>query len=162
MTSPRALSGGPAAPVMPRPARRGAIRSSAPTVTPDAVVAAVRARGSDARDLLLAAHEAAHAIDLGLSSMTPLAIDKGLMRLPPRRRHEHEVTAHAVGNRVCAELGVACQSIEASVSEALIGALKSGGLMPPAAEFARQIREAMGTSRARRIADAVLALGGRR
>lgn len=85
---------------------------SAPVVTPDALVAAVRARGSDADDARDAAHEALHALRAGLADGWDREVIHAALVRSKRGRERieaylfaEEVLARAVERIVCRRVG---------------------------------------------------------
>lgn len=127
-----------------------------------ALIDAIRARGSNARDLRDAAHEAYHAIDAGLSS----GWDREVIHRALCRKHRRpidllmsEVMARAVEQIVCADLGV---DPGGDVDRwAMVSAMEAIKFRLPHAEpsvFARYVRKAMEDGTARAAADRVLAL----
>ncbi len=75
-------------------------------MTPDALVAAVQAKGSDATTPRDAAHEACHALAWGVSKKWTR---DNIHAKKPRSRHEglsDEITARAVEAKVCEKLGI--------------------------------------------------------
>jgi hypothetical protein len=76
------------------------------------IVAAVRARGSDAADVRDAAHEASHAIQHRLPSWHRNLIDLHMRRMRMRPRLLSEVRARAVEQLVCARLDVPYTAFE--------------------------------------------------
>jgi hypothetical protein len=71
------------------------------------VLAAVRARGSDATTLRDAAHEASHALEFNIRKWDRTSIDRVVQRRKVSRADiSSEVLARAVEQLVCKELGV--------------------------------------------------------
>lgn len=128
------------------------------------IVAAVRARGSDANDLRDAAHEAVHGFLGELASWSRISIDRALVRRI--RTHcgrsevlSEEITARAVEAIVCERLGAA-HDIEQFMRVTLWEALHNGvHISVSEAEFAGFVRRRIDTAEARALADRIVALG---
>lgn len=78
-----------------------------------ALIAAVRARGSDVQDVRDAAHEAAHALPRNLRDWSRRSVDRAMQRIDLKRRLREETTVRAMEQVVCRELGAPCPSVEA-------------------------------------------------
>ncbi len=121
------------------------------------IVRAVQSRGSNARDVRDAAHEAAHGLTLGLARWDRQSVDRALMRLRPRPRMDHEVTARAVEAVVCARLGEE-HSVEKYATTTAMEAARNGVAVDPV-RFAARVFAAMGSPRVVEIAERVCAMG---
>lgn len=130
----------------------------------EAVIAAVRARGSDATDLRDAAHEAAHAFDGGAKRWDRDSIHAALLRLPHPRADmfRSEVLARTVEQIVCADLGVDCGTVEKWAGVAVREAAHYGIAFSDYDTFLRLVRQYMDGREARKVADRVIDLGRRR
>ena len=130
--------------------------------TAAAVIAAARARGSNAADLRDAAHEACHALDAGLET----GWDREAIHEALRRRHsvvveffQAEVLARAVEQVVCADLGVdPGMSVEAAAMLAMLEAIKRDSPYTEPSTMAKLVTATMNSTRARAMADRVIAL----
>lgn len=121
------------------------------------IVRAVRARGSNAHDVRDAAHEATHGLTLTLSRWDRQSVNRALMRLRPRARMGHEVTARAVEAVVCARFGED-HSVEENATLTAWEAARDG-VAVDAAAFAAKVRAAMATPQVMEIAERVCAMG---
>jgi hypothetical protein len=135
----------------------------------DHLLAAVRARGSDAGDVRDAAHEACHAIEGGLrlrGRWDRETIHRGLKKrarasgvLATSEIVLCEIVARGVEQIVCADLGVACGTIEEWASITWFETVQSERIKLPSGEWvAESIRKRMTTARVRRLAKEVLAI----
>lgn len=108
-----------------------------------------------------AAHEAHHALDAKVKRgrWDRETIHRAVMKMGKSRAVASEIMARAVEQIVCADLGVDCGTIENWAFISCIEAMKAGVSMPSSEWFASQVRAAMATPKARKAADAVLALG---
>lgn len=127
------------------------------------IVAAVRARGSDAEDLRDAAHEAVHGLLGDLASWNRSAIHHSLAeRLGPKSRVglvSEEITARAVEAIVCERLGEK-HDLAACALVTLMEADSIGFRIPwSPAEFADAVRVRVADAETRALADRVIALG---
>lgn len=127
----------------------------------EALIAAVRAKGSDARDLRDAAHEAHHALTAGAKRWTRSSIDRAIKRKVKRigDRVNEEILARAVEQIVCTELGVKCESVEVCANTACLEAAYYGDPFLSCEQAVIAIRNRMESDEARAAADRVLALG---
>lgn len=136
--------------------------------TPEAIIAAVRSRGSDADDLRDAAHEAYHALRAGVrpGRWGRESIHRAILRgkrsgfLSPRHDlASHEIGARAVEQIVCARFSVHCGAIESWAHISWMEAHKSRVLMfPPDGWIAERVREWMTKPRIIAAADEIIAL----
>ncbi len=130
-----------------------------------AIIAAVVARGNRAHetgDLRDAAHEAHHALSVGLSgSWDRERLNRAMERKGPSYLLRSEVEARAVEQLVCADLGVdPGGSVDRWALVSCMEAIKNSRLdIGPPAPIADAIRRAMRSPEVRRAADRVLALG---
>lgn len=128
-------------------------------MTANELVAIVRARGSDAEDPRDAAHEACHALEWGV---TKKWTRNNIHAKKPRARAfgvSSEILARAVEQLVCRDLGVDCGSIEKWAAVCWMEMLKNEGIVLPTGDWLPDaVKQAMRHDRARRYADAVLAL----
>jgi hypothetical protein len=148
---------------MPVSERRG--REVTPKELPlDAAVllAAIRAKGSDATTLRDAAHEACHALQWGVKKRWTRGNIHA--RKPKRNRLfgdcgiRDEITAR-VEQLVCAHFGVDCGTVEKWAMVCWMETLKNEGIrLPPGNWLVEHIKEAMAGSSARRLADQILAI----
>lgn len=124
----------------------------------DMLVAAVRSKGSDARDVRDAAHEACHALKWKAKKWDRESIHK---KRPKVRGFgvSDEILARAVEQLVCADLGVECWPVEKAAMICWMEMLKNERVSLPGGSWLEdRIREAMAGKQARKEADAVLAL----
>lgn len=128
--------------------------------TTEAFVAAVRARGSDARDVRDAAHEAFHALHAGVPAgqLDRESIHSALMAMRRGDAAASEVHARAVERLVCEQLGAPYGDPETWVSLALMEAVKSGVAYPSFQWLRDAIDRVAKTAYAREKAAEVLAL----
>jgi hypothetical protein len=127
--------------------------------TAASLIEAIRSRGSDARDLRDAAHEAHHAIVAGVRGPWDReVIHRALMRKGKSFAQDDEVMARAVEQIVCADLGVDCGDVDTWAFLACMEALKGGNPIGNPDAVARAIRLTMKTDKARKAADAVMGL----
>ena len=125
----------------------------------DALVAAVRAKGSDARDPRDAAHEACHALKWGV---TKKWTRDNIHAKKPRVRSNgvsDEILARAVEQLVSADVGYDCGTVESWAFTCWMEMLKNEGISLPGGDWLeKRIRERMESPAARELADRVLAL----
>lgn len=128
--------------------------------TEASLIAAIQARGSDATDLRDAAHEAHHALDAKVRGKWDReSIHRAISRLPPYQQLRAEISARAVEQIVCRDLGVDCDTVEKWAFIAEMEMLKNSRLaLPPGADMAKFVRKAMEHPTMRCAADRVLAL----
>jgi len=112
-----------------------------PSEIADRILRLVRKHGSDADDVRDAAHEASHALQLGIpkGSWDRETIHAAVMKLSPAERGVTEVLARAVEAEICA----LCQTPynqDYFLMLAVIEALKSGVRLPN--EFKEIVEEA--------------------
>ena len=134
-------------------------------ITADELIAAIRARGSDARDLRDAAHEAHHAIlHVKRGPWTRAAIDKAV-QTAYRKSFSYsfklceEIDARAVEQVVCADLGVACWTVKHAAMVMIMECIKIdrvAGLELD--QIVTSVRRRMVAPAIRKHADAVIAL----
>lgn len=124
----------------------------------EAIVAAVRARGSDATDVRDAAHEACHALMWGVSKKWTR---NNIHRKCPRRSADKvadEITARAVEMAVCGRFGVA-YDLKHWAFVAWIEMLKNEKIsLPTDGWLATAIRERLKSRRTQEMVDRVCAL----
>ena len=125
--------------------------------TPAAVIAAIRARGSDAVELRDGAHEACHALELGLVEWDRDTIHFAIMRRRIGDRIAMECTARAVEQVVCARLGVTTDSVDKWAFITAMEAASNGLLVPPAV-IVTGVNARMNAPETLRLVDAILAL----
>ncbi len=125
------------------------------------IIAAVNAQGSNATDLRDAAHEACHALQLGLfRDWSRLAIHKRLRGLRSAKRMSIEIVARAVEQIVCQRMGEKTWSIEETAVITLLEAAKDGDAPEfSLAELVLAIQETMQKHTALELAERVIALG---
>lgn len=138
---------------------------NAPAVVPvvssraDALVAAVRAKGRDARDPRDAAHEACHALKWGVSKRWTR---DNIHAKKPRVRSvgvSDEILARAVEQLVSADVGYDCGGVSAWAQTCWMEMLKNEGISLPAGDWLEKaIRKRMESPAAREWADRVLEL----
>lgn len=123
------------------------------------LVAAVRAKGSDASDVRDAAHEACHALSWGVKKKWTR---NNIHAKKPRVRSEgvaDEILARAVEQIVCADLGVECGSIEKWAMVCWMEMLKNERIsLPTDGWLVESITSAIKSKRARAMADRILSL----
>ncbi len=128
-----------------------------------AIIDAIRHNGSDAGDLRDAAHEACHAIEVGLRGPWDReSIHRALSRQRgPGAMVVLEIRARAVEQMVCASLGVdPGGDIEHWAFVAIMEAAKNARIgLPGLPWFADCVRTHMKTEECKRLRDAVIALG---
>lgn len=133
----------------------------------DLFIAAVRARGSDAKNVRDAAHEACHALECGMTKpwereALHRAITKHCMKKGRSQLLMSEILARAVEQLVCRRLGVKVEPVEHWAFLACMEAIKFR--YPYAGvrvEMMKQaIESAMTGDEADEMAKRVLALGG--
>lgn len=126
----------------------------------DRLVTAIRARGSDAEDVRDAAHEACHALDVGLADgWDRESIHAALMRRSiPSKALVYEVHARAVEQQVCRALRVPYDA-KAWAHIAWMETLKNGGMLVPAGFFSEAVKNHIGDERVKDLVARVLALG---
>lgn len=152
--------GGRTVPLSEIPRQPAAARSFTPT--PEAVIAAVQARGSDPRNLRDAAHEACHAIGLNLDCWDRESVHAAIMRLRPSDRFASEVTARAVEQVVCANFGVAIDGIGRWALITCMESVKNGVELPSVELVTRAITNALDSAIVKRRAAEIVAMGERR
>lgn len=143
--------------------RPDTIRTIALDERPERIIAAVRARGSDATDLRDAAHEAHHALTAGLRKKWDReSIDRAICRKfqRPGAAASEEILARAVEQLVCADLGVDCGTIDHWAFICCMEAAKFGQPFMRPTEAKEAIERRMKSKEARAAADKVIALGG--
>lgn len=128
----------------------------------EALLAAIQKRGSDARNLRDAAHEACHAIQSGLKGRWHR--DKIHNKLVRGRRAGElvliEIQARAVEQLVCADLGVDPGTVEQWAEITWWETIKNMKINLPSVEWiAERVRNHMSDKRVRRLADQVILLG---
>lgn len=123
---------------------------------------AIRARGSDARDLRDAAHEACHALAWKVKGKWTR---KKIETSNPYRRRSlmsfgigDEITARAVEQLVCARLGVECDPVSRTVMTMCMETAKFDGVSLPYDEMVTAVTDRMKSTAAVEMADRVLAL----
>jgi hypothetical protein len=134
------------------------------TTTPESLITAVRAKGSDASDLRDAAHEACHALSWRVSA--PWTRDNIHAKKPKPHRIfgdmpgiREEILARAVEQLVCVKLGVDCGTVSRWALVCWMEMLKNERVSLPTGDWLEaQIRDAMGTALAEDMAKAVLRL----
>lgn len=128
-------------------------------MTPERLLQIVQARGSDARDVRDAAHEACHALEWGVKKSWTR---DNIHERKPRDRVRgvrSELLARAVEQLVCAELGIDCGPIEKWAHVCWMEMLKNERIELPMGDWMEKgIRAAMGSLEARRMVARVLAL----
>lgn len=129
----------------------------------DKLIAAIRARDSDATTLRDAAHEACHALQWGVTKKWTRDNIHAKKRKPHRIFGDvgvmDEIDARAVEQLVCARLGVDCGTVEHWADVRWMEMIKNERISLPAGGWlADQIRTRMGSEAAKRMADRVLAL----
>ena len=131
----------------------------------DAIIAAVRKRGNDATTLRDAAHEACHAIQARIvrgkwdREAIHHKLTKGLSNAELVRV---EIVARAVEQLVCRDLGVDCGSVEEWANITWWETAKNMRIQLPDPKWiADCVHKSMGHDSARKLADKVIALGGR-
>ncbi len=88
-------------------------------------LAVFASRGIDhGGSVYVGAHEAAHALDLGVTSMQAASVDRALMRLSSKKRLLAEAVAHAVARIVADRCGEPWA--RAAVTLTALGAIKNG------------------------------------
>ena len=131
----------------------------------EAIIAAIRRNGNDATDLRDAAHEACHAIEVGLKGPWDReTIHRALSRKSgPGALVIFEIRARAVEQMVCADLEVdSGGDIEHWAFVACMEAAKNSRIAFPGIEwFANCVRTHMKTEECKRLRDAVIALGSK-
>ena len=131
-------------------------------MTADAILAAVRARGSDARDLRDATHEAAHALDARARRWDRESIHRALLRRyrrDPAGWMRSEVVVRAVEQIVCETCGVDPGPVELWAGTAILESIRNGLITLGYAEFAAAVVEELRKPATRLIAEQILALG---
>lgn len=128
----------------------------------EALIAAIRARGSDARDLRDAAHEACHAIEANVpdGKWDREGIHSRLIRGRSRSDLVRlEIEARAVEQLVCADLGVDCDTVDKWAEITWWETMKNMRINLPSVEWiAKAVNLAMKQGRIRDKTDAVVAL----
>lgn len=131
-------------------------------MTGEALLLAIRARGSDARDLRDAAHEACHALAWNVKGKwTRKKIEASN---PYRSRAKmllgvnDEITARAVEQLVCARLGVECDPVSRAVMTMCMETVKFEGIKLPYNEMVMAVEARMESKAAAEMAERVLAL----
>jgi len=136
-------------------------------VKASAVIAAVRARGSDASDVRDAAHEAYHALQSRLRGKWTRARIHDAVRRQARRERvlgersvlvHHEVYARAVEQLVAAKCGVDPGSVEQWALISVLEAAGSGIQIESIEWFIGKVRKAMESTSAKTVATRILAL----
>jgi hypothetical protein len=125
-------------------------------VKPNLIIRAVRARGSDARDLRDAAHEACHAIEADAHSWERESIHRAVRR--DLDMYRAEVNARAVEQIVCRRLGVAIETVRHWAFICGMESIKFGYGFPHPEVIALDVACAMGSDEAWSLADDVCAL----
>jgi len=124
-----------------------------------ALVAAVRARGSDAKDPRDAAHEACHALKWDVEKRWTR---NNIHRKKPQLRSNglaDEILARAVEQLVSADVGYDCDTVEHWAMVCWMEMLKNERISLPIGDWLEKaIRSCMESSEARKWADQVLAL----
>jgi hypothetical protein len=130
-------------------------------VTAERVLAAVRARGSDARDVRDAAHEASHALQFRLPNWNRTLIDLHMHRVRPAARVRSEVIARAVEQLVCERVGFPYDPAE-FISVALLEMAMTFRDVeaPTTTVFTASVREALAMPTVRRLVDKIVGMGG--
>lgn len=125
----------------------------------DSLVAAVQAKGSDARDPRDAAHEACHALEWGV---TKPWTRNNVHAKKPRRRGDgvaSEILARAVEQLVSARVGYDCGSVEKWAMTCWMEMLKNEGIaLPTDGWLVESIEFAMKSEKAKEMADQIIAL----
>ena len=127
------------------------------------VFCSTRSDGRDPDDFI-ALHEVAHALDLGLTTAEPYAVDRALRSLPLRSRYAAEVTAMAAAFVVLARVGVATHWTPAGIAREVVIAARGHAIRGTpvpwrSASTAAAIRQAMTGARAQALADRIVAWG---
>lgn len=131
----------------------------ASTVTPATLMAAIRARGCVPHDLRDAVHEAHHALASKASFWSRRSIDRAVMAMCTVRAADDELLARVVEQDVCTRLGVSPNgTLEKWVAFACFEAAVSNIQFMPDDVAIERARALVETPRARRAADAVMAL----
>jgi hypothetical protein len=127
--------------------------------TPETVIAAVRSRGSNARDLRDAAHEAHHALEMGVppGEWGRDKIGQAVMACSRSTALASEVMARAVEQLVCERLNEPYNRHEWMLL-ACLEAEKNGVSVPSVTWMDKAVATAIAQPSAQRAADAVLAL----
>lgn len=131
--------------------------------TAEQVIEAVRACGSDPRDLRDAAHEASHALDVGLEhgQWDRESIHSAVMQRGRAFAVLSEIKARAVEQMVCADLGIDPGDVKRWALIACMEAVKNGIALPGLDWFVERVTNTMQTPPARKMADRVLRLASR-
>lgn len=124
------------------------------------LIEAVRAKGSDARDLRDAAHEACHALMWKAKKWDRDSIHKKKPRGLSYAVAD-EITARAVEQLVCAEFGVDCGTVEHWAGVCFMEMIKNERVSLPSYEWVVDaVKKSMKTDKAREMSKRVIALGG--
>ena len=131
--------------------------------TPESIIAAIRANGSDATDLRDAAHEACHALQWGVKKKWTRENIHAKKPKPHRIFGDigvrDEIDARAVEQLVCARLGVECGSVDHWAHICWMESLHNERVLLPAGDWlADQIRLQMRSKRCADLANQVTAL----
>lgn len=130
--------------------------------TPEAVIAAIRAMGSDADDLRDAAHEAHHAIEAGIPAgrWDRDTISRYVKRMGPGRAAASEVRARAVEQVVCARLGVPAgrHKLEDWVGTSVTEAIKFREPFLKYEDAVKAVKARLASKDVQKDADAIIAL----
>lgn len=133
-------------------------------MTPADIIAAIQARGSDAMDLRDAAHEAHHALVLGVpvGKWDRKTIDCYAQRAIRKNGRgfglADETMARAVEQLVCADFGVDCGTVERCALVASMEAIKFDRVSYDLGMFVRTVKAHMVSPEARQSANAVIGL----
>lgn len=123
------------------------------------LVEAVQARGSDARDIRDAAHEARHALKWGVRKKWTR---DNIHAKKPRARSEgvaDEILARAVEQLVSADLGYDCGSVFTWAMVCYVEMIKNERISLPGGDWLEKaIRSCMASKIARKWADRVIAI----
>lgn len=126
----------------------------------ESVLRAIQLRGSDAKDLRDAAHEACHALQWRVRKSWTR---DNIHARKPKQRSEgvrDEILARAVEQIVCRQLGVDCGSVVKWAMICWMETLKNERISLPAGDWLEtQIGAAMESVEAKRMAARVIALG---
>ena len=133
------------------------------TVCAETLLAAIRAKGSDATTLRDAAHEACHAIQWNVKRKWTRENIHAKKRKPHRIFGDmgvmDEIDARAVEQVVCSRLGVDCGSVEKWAQVCWMEMFKNERISLPVGDWLeKQIRSRMETEAVSRLADRVMAL----